>query len=164
MATINIMTNECYRKLRAYREILDLIEKFPNDQELGFEVRKLMNEYQKPLPSYNYQLDKYEANHEPTPYDYYMKYMKEVADKFAEMLSVENDYWDYVNDIQEKDPGTFYNFRRPNEQALIDLMLDHSMEDRKDLMEKIQARQKEAQEWLSKNLMTFEEFLTVNNG
>ena len=154
-----------YRQSRAYREILELTEKLPNDQEFGFEVRRLMNEYQKPSQyDYSIELDgKCEVTYEPTPYDYYMKYMKEVADKFAEMLSVENDYWDYVNDIQEKDPGTFYNFRRPNEQTLIDLMLDHTIEDRKDLMEKIQARQKQAQEWLSKNLMTFEEFLTVNN-
>ena len=155
---VSIMTSHCYRQLRAYREILELTEKLTNDQELGYEVRKLMNEYQKPLPSYNYQLDTYEAKYEPTPYDNYMQYMKEVADKFAEILSVGNDYRDYINDIQEKDPRTFYNFRNPNEQALIDLMLDRTIEDRKDLMEKIQARQKQAQEWLSKNLMTFEEW------
>ena len=40
--------NIYHRQSAAYRQILELINKLPNDQALGQEVRKLMHEYQKP--------------------------------------------------------------------------------------------------------------------
>lgn len=136
---------------QTFREILDLADNTNNDQDLGREVRKIVENYKKPRHSL--------YPNDPDIFSEYLKYSKEVADKFAQMLSVGNDYMDYINDIQEKSPDTFFNFRMPHEQALIDMMLDHSFEDRKDLMEKIQARQKQAQEWLTNHSMSFEQWV-----
>lgn len=155
-----IMPSFPYRQSRAYREILELTEKLPNDQELGLKVRALISEYQKPhYTSYNcYEPDRDKIEYEPTPFDNYMKYVKDITDKFAEMLSAGNDYLDHINTVQGNDPGTFYNFRNANTQTLIDMMLSHTFEDSKEVMEKIEARQEEAKAWLSNNIMTFEEW------
>lgn len=161
MPTISILPSFFSRRSAAYKEILELTETITNDQELGLKVRAIINEYQKPLPSYNYELDTYEAKYEPTPFDNYMKYVKEITDKFAEMLSVGNDYLDYASTIQENDLDTKYDFRNANSQALIDMMIHHTFEDSKELMEKIEQRHEQAKKWLSKNVMTFEEWMKV---
>lgn len=140
-----------YLQSKNFREIMELSQNTTSNDELGQKVRQIVDDYKKPRHSL--------YPNDPDIYSEYLKYCKQVVDKFSEMLSVGNDYMDYINSVQEKNPDTYFNFRMPHEQSLIDMMINHTFEDSKDIMEKIQARQKEAQEWLSNHSMSFEQWI-----
>lgn len=87
----------------------------------------------------------------------YEVYMKGIVDKFSELCSVKMDYQDWCNWIIENDMDTRYSFYHPHERVLIDMMLDKSFE-KEGVRDKILQRQEMAKRWLSKNLLSYDEW------
>jgi hypothetical protein len=88
----------------------------------------------------------------------YENYMKDIVDKFSELCSVKMDYQDYCNYILERDIDTRYSFWHPHERVFIDMMLDGSFEI-KGVKDKILERQKMAKNWLSENLLSYDNWV-----
>jgi hypothetical protein len=87
----------------------------------------------------------------------YQEYVSGVLENFSKITSVENDYWDYCNFVLQRD-GVRYTFYGPNERTLIDMSLDGSFEI-EGVKEKISKRGEWAKEWLSNNLMSYNDWL-----
>ena len=86
----------------------------------------------------------------------YMEYVRKVLAKYNKMISLEEDYLDYVN-ISFTDLDNKVDVRMPNERSFIDMEIGH-MWDNEKVREKIKERQENALKWLNHNLLTFEKF------
>lgn len=145
---MSIVPGFLYHESRICKEIREAAKNATNDEQLGFAVRRILQlEY---IPKEN------NSKKEETDFEKYMQYAKTITDKFAEILSLQNDLTDYANLLHEQNPNVFINFR-PSDRSLIEMMLDGSW-NQMELMERIEARQEFAKLWLRENLLTFEEW------